>query len=541
MPVATFQRSHLTHVVGKPLGMDELAKSLPLLGGEVDHVSGDTIAMEYFPNRPDLLVVEGAARALRSYLGLKPGLSTYPVAPAKAQLRVDASVQTMRPYAGLCFVRGVPVDDAYVAALVDAQEKLCLSMGRKRKKVAIGLHDASGISGPFTYTAAGPNEHAFVPLGDTRKQTPAEIVANHPKGQAYGGLLDGKHYPVFLDNDGQVLSMPPIINAARTAVTGKTRDILVDVTGTDAPSVRATLALLATCLAERGGRIEAVDVVDASGTWTCPQLAPAERIIHMDDVENLLGPVDSEAAARALRKMGHDCDAYDTKLHVKSPAWRFDLMHDVDWIEDIAVGIGYDAFTPRLSQAQTVGGKLATQAIEDACRLCLVGQGWNEATTLTLTGTFQQATAWGDKPKPSVQLANPVLAQTTELRRRIVPSLLEVLAANRHRSLPQRLFEVGYVVDPIDNAWQNRLRVAGVECSARAGWSTVAGLLGVLGRDVGIAWQLVAKDLPGYVPGRAVVILQDGKQVGEAGELHPDTLVAFELSAPVVAFEIALE
>lgn len=547
MPVVTFQAADLCRIIGQNVPTATIAERMPMMGGDLDKVQGDAITIEWFPNRPDLLVMEGTGRALRAFLDVKPGLPHYTVGKPQTALQVDAAVALVRPYAALCFVRNVPFDAAYVQAVIDAQEKLTFSPGRKRRKVAIGVHDAAGITGPFTYTTVGPEEKPFVALGGTQPQTPNTIISLHAKGQEYGHLIPfpgpgvDRRYPVFLDGKGNVISMPPIINAARTAVTAKTRDLLLDVTGTDLRAVRQTIALLATCFAERGGTIEAVTVHDASGTWTCPDLRPSEHIIHTDDVRALLGLEWSGAdVAACLRRMGHDADAYDNKVHVKVGAWRQDILHPVDLLEDVGVGHGFDRFPGDLPSRATFAAKLPLQDVEDALLALLVGHGWNEARTLTLSDAKAQWTNWGEKPVAAVALLNPVVEEQTLLRQQLVPSLLQVLATNRHRSLPQRLFEFGYVVRQDGKAWRNCLHVAGVEVAAKTGFSEAKGLIESLVRDARLPVTLVPAERLGLVKGRQGCMVARGKQVGWFGELHPDTIVAFALGAPAMAFELDL-
>ena len=120
-------------------------------------------------------------------------------------------------------------------------------------------------------------------------------------------------------------------------------------------------------------------------------------------------------------------------------------------------------------------------------------------------------------------------------------SLLGVLAANRHRSLPQSLFEVGYVVEPDGKGrWPNRLHLAGVQLSAKAGFSDAKGLVLALLRDLKLDAKLAPAERKGLVAGRQGRILKAGHEVGWFGELHPDTLVAFGLPAPCIAFELDL-
>src|SRR5204862_1428585 len=103
-------------------------------------------------------------------------------------------------------------------------------------------------------------------------------------------------------------------------------------------------------------------------------------------------------------------------------------------------------FPGELPARATFAGALPLQGTEDALRRLLCGHGWLEAKTLTLSNAKEQFTHWGLPSEPAVRVLNPVVEEQTLLRVHLLPSLLSVLATNRHRSLPQRLFEVGYVV-----------------------------------------------------------------------------------------------
>lgn len=540
MPVVTFQRSDLCQLIGEEHSSEALGERMPMMGGDLDKIDGEAITIEWFPDRPDLLTLEGTGRALRAFYGITPGMPEYPVAKATTKLTVDESVQAVRPYAALCFVRGVPFDEAYLQTVIDAQEKLTLAPGRKRRKIAIGIHDASSVQGPFTYTCIG-DEKPFVPLAETREMTPSQIMAEHPKGIEYAHLLPDGIYPVFLDGNGEVVSLPPVINSAKTTVTAQTQDLLLDVTGTDLASVKQTIALLATGFAERGGTIESVEINDASGKWSSPDLTPTETVIEVARAQKLLGiPLEADEMCGALGKMGHNAEDYGNKILVNTPAWRFDVLHPVDIMEDIAIGYGFENFPGAIPSASTFGGSLPHQDLEDKARSLMLGFGWHEARTITLSNPADQWGKFGDEQRPSVAVRNPVLEEQTILRTRLAPSILNVLAANRHRPLPQRLFEAGYVVTESGTDWKNRLRFAGVEQAGKANFSDLKGLVESLVRDLSLKVNLAPADRPGYIAGRQGKVLAEGVEIGHFGELHPDTIVAFGLGAATVAFEIDL-
>jgi len=129
-------------------------------------------------------------------------------------------------------------------------------------KVAIGVHDLSAIEPPITYKAVAPKDISFVPLDMDVSLDLGMILRKHPKGKDYAWCLEGKdRYPVFVDARGDVLSFPPIINGQLTRLTERSRDLFIEMTGTDQKAVTQALTIICSALADRGGRIESVNVI----------------------------------------------------------------------------------------------------------------------------------------------------------------------------------------------------------------------------------------------------------------------------------------
>ncbi|HEX9907389.1 MAG TPA: phenylalanine--tRNA ligase subunit beta, partial [Thermoplasmata archaeon] len=222
MPVINFSYSDLCELIGRDVSRDVLRERIPMLGADLQMMDDDSdeMSFEFFPDRPDLYSVEGIARALRAFLEFEPGLRSYGVGESDVELKVDPWVDEVRPYIWSALVEGNEITDHLIRSMMDLQEKLHLTLGRNRKKVAIGIHDFQTVKPPFTYTAVEPEGIRFVPLQGTRSMTPAEILREHDKGTAYAFVLEGKNrYPMIMDKDGIVLSFPPIINGITTAIT----------------------------------------------------------------------------------------------------------------------------------------------------------------------------------------------------------------------------------------------------------------------------------------------------------------------------------
>ena len=59
-------------------------------------------------------------------------------------------------------------------------------------------------------------------------------------------------------------------------------------------------------------------------------------------------------------------------------------------------------------------------------------------------------------------------------------------------------------------------------------------------RELDLEWDVAESDDDAFIDGRRADILVNGKKVGVFGELHPEVLEAFELTMPVVGFELDL-
>ncbi len=262
MPSVQYDMGDLAYLLGGAPDIKELEMTLPMMGMDLESIDETQISVEIFPNRPDLLNVEGFARAIRGFMGKETGMKEYEVTESDVVLHIDPSVDDIRPAFGTGIVRGIEMDDYTVKSIMDMQEKLHLTHGRNRMKVAIGIHDLDMVTPPFTYKAVDPDSVSFVPLDMDKELTLQKILAQHPKGRDYAWCLEGKKkYPLFCDAKGQVLSFPPIINGELTKLTERTKNLFLDLTGTDQKAVDQALAIVSCALADRGGKLESVKIV----------------------------------------------------------------------------------------------------------------------------------------------------------------------------------------------------------------------------------------------------------------------------------------
>ncbi len=540
MPVINFKYSDLCTMLGEKVPQDVLVSRIPMIGADMHETEGETdeMSVEFFPDRPDLYSVEGLARALRAFLDLKPGMESYEVGQSDVEVYVDDSVKAVRPWFLCGIVRDVDVSDDFLKSLMELQEKLHITIGRKRSKLAIGIHDLSKVRPPFTYRLAEPRSIRFVPLAMDEEMDLSEILVKNEKGKAYAHLLDGmEEYPVILDKDGAVLSFPPIINGVLTTVTTGKHDLFIDVTGNDRKAVKGALDIVATALAERGGKIESVIMHDSGETFRSPDLAPSVRTISASECDRFLGvELGPEGTVECLKRMGMDAVADGDSVKVTIPAVRLDIMHDVDIYEDVATGYGFERYGGPYSLVQTTGGLLPLTSMSEDLRDVMIGLGFTEVTTLTLSNERDEFGISGLPEVEVVKVLNPITEDHTCLRPYLTPSLVRILRHNKHRDLPQRIFEIGNVVR--DDLTQPRL--CAMETSSKTSFTSIKSITESVLREMGVQYSLEPCDLTTFIPGRGARIMMDGKEIGFFGEMAPSVVVGYEMTHPIMFVELDL-
>lgn len=534
----------LASMLGTNIEYGELLDLLAMYGTPPEATEDDTLRIEVFPNRPDMLSVEGIARALRGVLGTETGLRLYAPGPAETVVIADPSVQAVRPCAGFAVVRNVRFTDQSVASIMQLQEKLHQTHGRKRRKVAIGIHDIDTVKPPFTYAAVPKDEIKFVPLDYETPMSAEEILSTHPKGKDYGDILKPfAAYPLLFDSEFRVMALPPIINGARTRITPNTTNLFVDVTGTDSLAVDQALTIVVTSLAERGGRIELVDTQGLYSRQT-PTLSPHSMNLSLAYVNKLLGSsFDSNTVSEALRRMRYHTEPLADRLLVHVPAYRTDILHPIDLVEDVAIGVGYSNFSPTLPALPLVGKDLPLERRTVPVREIFVGLGYEEICTFTLTNPDVLFSKFCSPPRQIAILENPKTEDYTVARDLLLPSMLAVAAINTHNPYPQKLFEIDDVIKlgETDTGTANERHAAAITIGATSNFVLVKSEIEAVLKFLKIEHTLEESHYPWFLDGRQADIVVGGAPIGFFGEFSPHVLENFSLELPAIGMEFRVD
>jgi phenylalanyl-tRNA synthetase beta chain len=533
MPVIDLKVRELVSLSGLDKGPDWFQSAIPMMGASYEGSEGDILRFEFFPNRPDHYSVEGVARSLRHLYGLS-GPKEFSVNGGKVRMTVDDSVKKVRPVMLCGIVRNLDLRNGVLKSLIDLQEKLHLTVGRRRKKVSIGIHDLDRVTPPFLFRAYAGNEISFTPLGMAEAMSPGEIIKRHEKGIEYGPLLGGGPYPCITDANGDVLSMPPIINGTVSALTEDTRNVLFDVNGVDAAACGRVLNILCAAMSERGGAIESVAVEGGDHPGHYPDMTFRQMTLPVSLVNSVTGiDFSQDEVAALLERMGYTVRKERAGIAAGIPPYRMDVMHPVDLAEDAAIAYGYENFGKSASRMQTNGNLLPSTAFSDLIFELMNGYGYVQTVSFMLSSGRMQFEMMRRQETDAVRLINPVTEDTEILRRSLLPGLLKLLEANRHNELPQRVYEIGDVHIP-----SRRKYLAALSIHPKAAFSEGKSLVDALLRDLREECTFVSSDDESFMAGRQAAVLKGGTPIGIFGELHPEVITNFNLFNPVVGFEL---
>jgi len=530
--------------------IEQISEQLPLLGTDIDLCSKEVLDIEIFPNRPDLLSGETLARAIRPFLHNSQALPELDVIKGEITMVVEPELEEIRPVILGAIVRGVDLEnsseelDSFIKCLMDHQEKLHFALGRGRKRASIGVHDLSTLSPPFRVKAVS-GDTKFIPLAMDREMSIIEILQEHPKGIDYAHLVDGfQKYPVIVDSNDAILSFPPIINGNHTTVNHGTRDFFIDVTGWDQRSCEACLMLIASQLSERGGQIESVNVTGFDGQIKdYPDGNPITHEVPTKLLDGLLGrKLTDDEISYSINRMGGRFISRnnETSISIEMPRWRFDILHPVDLIEDIAIGHGYEDLGSDIPRSPMTAIPRPDAHLRRRIRDSMQGLGFIQIQSLTLSNDDDQFNfmRWSSVGEVT-RITNPITIDHTLLRQYLIPGLLRLLATNRHHDLPQSVYELGTVV----RDHKNSDRIAFIVAERSGGFAAVRGRVQAFMRDLGAIDYSIEKlpenDGP-WLTGRSAKVMIGDTQIGCFGEIDPVISEKFDLRVPINGAEFSL-
>ena len=541
MPVVELNLSRLQKLVGKNVNEKQILDSLPFLGLDIESMEGNIVRVEYSPNRPDYSTDFGIALGLQGILGISKGMLRLDIRKqGKYEIKVDSSTSRIRPFVTGIIARNGSLDNESVKQIINMQEDLHFGLGRKRKKSSIGIHDLDSIFFPLKYSTTS-RDHRFIPLNSTKESSISEILQNSEVGSDYGSILgQSAKVPIIIDSKGQTISFPPIINAALTTVTTKTKNILVEVTGIDKQSAEDMLSVVVTILQGAGFQFSQLKVSGSKNST--PNFVPRSIIVDADSVNKILGlNISGSMLLSCLKKCRLDATMKGKKIQCIIPRYRFDIFGGMDIVEEVALGYGIDNLKPAWPASVHIGEKNMTSEKLDSISRLMTGFGFMETLNSTLTSKQILYQMSNRDSSQIISVTSSKSQEHTILRDSILPELLENLSKNIHETYPQKFFESGIVFSK-GSPIKETTNLACVTASEETNFSEMKAVLQSLLR-IGFNIECETKTLSKHAlfsQGRVAEIIVNKKIVGYIGELDSKVLENFRIRTRVVAFELKL-
>ena len=539
MPVVELSYSRIQKLIGK-VTKKEISDSLPFLGLDIESEDKDLVRIEYSPNRPDYSTDIGIALGMQGLLGVKTGAIKLKIKKSKQYpITVDSSVSKVRPFVTGIIAKNGKIDDKTIKQLMAMQEDLHFGIGRKRKKSSIGIHDLDKISFPLSYTTTKRN-YKFIPLNTDKQMSISQILQDTDVGKQYGGLLENFDIvPLILDSNKNTVSFPPVINAAVTTITTKTKNLFVEITGINKEDAEDMLSVVATILQSAGFSLESVNISGAKNS--SPKLEERKISISSKLVNQILGlDLSISKIVSSLKKSRLDAIAKGKIITCTIPPYRFDIFGEMDLVEEVALGYGIDKLEPIMSPSQTIGQTNTVSLKLKSLGQIMIGLGYTEALNSSLSSKRILYDMTNREPEEIISVLDSKSMEHTILRDSIFPELLENLSRNIHESYPQKLFETGTVFTT-NSPISETINFACISAHQDASFTEIKSIL-KSSLKIGFNIDVSTKTLnhSSFEKGRCASIILNSKEIGVIGEISNKIKNEYKIRVPVVCFEMSL-
>lgn len=542
-----FSRKEFESKIGKLT--EELKEKISLFGTHFESEDSESIELEILPNRPDLFSLQTFSKSFLAFLGKSKdaGMREYKLNKPEKNffVTIEPSAKNVRPYTACAIIKNIKFNDEKIKEIIDIQEKLHTTLGRNRKKIAIGIYPLEKITLPIKLEARKPTDIKFIPLEMNREMNGLQILQSHPTGKEYAHLLEGmEKFPVFVDAKDEILSMPPIINSHKTGkITEATKDIFIECSGFDFEILKKTLNILIAMFAEMGGDIYQMQLNYGKEKITTPDLTPIKMKINNDNVNKLLGiQLKDNEIKICLEKMGHNYDIKSKTAEI--PSWRADIMHEVDLIEDIAIAYGYENFKPKIPSIATAGEISKIETLKKRIADMLCGINMLEISNYHLI-TKDDAKLFGIKENSLIEIENSK-SEFKMLRPNLSMMALKTLKNNVDSEYPQRIFELGRVFSKdakTETGIKESERLCIAIASSNAGFTEIKQILEYIARmlsknkDISVS----SGEAEHFTQGRCAKISVGDRTIGFLGEIKPQILDNIGIKMPIASLEIDID
>ncbi len=543
MATVTFAKKDLV----EESGIEKPENTIPKIGMEVERDAEGEITVDITPNRSDMLDIIGLGRQLALYEGLRKPRRYEASGSSGISIKAGKLVSRVRPNIAGIVVKDVSFTEASLKYLINFSEKLGSTLGRNRKKLAMGIHDLSAIGGNLIYDAS--YEGSITPLGENAEAGFDEVMEKNQKGIAYANTIAPRKgsrqlYP-FLRDSSKTISLIPITNSEKTRVTAKTKSLFIDFTGTDPNTVSKVADMFACRFIDAGAKVYSVKVISENGKDVeYPKLNSFSIKIKASRFSEVLGYKANDADIKKLAVRSGYVISEEAKgyLSVAVPPYRYDVFNGQDVYEDLVFAYGYDSVKSRPVPSVNAGSETAFTIFSDKLTEIMLGLGYTEAYNNYLANEKSEFEMMGREPEMEkvVSIKYSKTENISIMRSSILPSLINNLKDSASEQMPYRMFEIGDTFSVSEGKAEERKSFAFVSEHSKADFaeakSVIISAMSSLGIEVGFEEGSGTE----FIPGRCARIISKGEDIGIIGEVHPKILNGFGIEEPVVGCEIIL-
>ena len=145
-----------------------------------------------------------------------------------------------------------------------------------------------------------------------------------------------------------------------------------------------------------------------------------------------------------LERMGYD---YKDKA-VYIPAYRADVIHQIDLAEDVSIAYGFENFKPEIPEKGTIGEEDEFEKFLTKVAYIMIGLNFLETSSYHISNKEIQCKRMRAKFE-LVELENALTQEYNVLRFWMIPNMLQILSENKHNEYPQNIFETGIIFNGV--------------------------------------------------------------------------------------------
>ena len=538
-------------------------------GSDVRPILGvdDTIVdFEILANRPDCLSVWGVAREAAVTLGTEFH---------KPEIKVDTVPGRMEDYVHID-VQDTELCPRYCARIVKNVKIGPSPMWMRKALNAAGVRAINNIVDITNYVMleTGHPMHAF----DMAKVKDKHIIVRRANEGETIVTLDGKERDLttsmlMIADQTNATGIAGVMGGEESEITDETTTVMFEIAAFDRTNIRLTTRALglrteasgrfergvcaATCREAADRACQLVNLLGAGevidDVYDCYPNPRGEQVVtaSVARINDRIGmQVPGEEMARILRSLEMKVTLDGDTLTVVAPDFREDIENEADLSEEVLRIYGYEHIQSTLLRGETAPGtRNVHMQLTDKVHRILSNKGLYEIRCFSFISpklVEKLGLAQDDPRLNMLKVTNPLGEDTSVMRTTLVPSVLGCIALNQNRNNETAmLYEISPVFDVTGRKAGELPHERSTLCIGAYGEQVDFYLVRDIVLDMldrfGVTCTIVPGAEPYHHPGRAAKLMAGDACIATVGELHPDTMTAFEVTRRTVIAEVNLE